>query len=1312
MEVVGLGVVEFEDEVKERDKTKEGGRKTVMKRGGVSDNGNDLVSPADEVNGGEYARAIRIREKLKKGKNTLIILDDMYAKVDLDMLGISSQSSDDDKKKNVILKEGIKSSDPSGAAETKTETKNIAVNWLRTEKKIEDTSGGSSKGVKEAQEHHKGCKVGVTDDKNSELERLATDISKKCHGLPLSIVTTAKALKNQSRSVWERTLSTLEKQKLTGTPEYSTRLSYELLENEELKLTFLLCACMGQDAFVLDLVRLCIGLGFLEGVYTAREARDQVQMLLMHLKEQGLLSDSYSNDRFTMQNLIRNAALSIASQNNVFLLAKRKLDEWPDDDKLERYTAIFLHHCDVNTDEFPPSLKCPKLKVFHFHNNHQHFKIPKDFFHEMKELRVLALIGIDLSALSSTSMACLTKLRKLCLEQCINLNEELCKMIGNCMKNLRILSFSGSGIKSLPTELKCLLKLQVLDISNCSELKSIPPGVISSLSNLEELYMRNTLVEWSVDNREESKNENASLSELGHLNQITNVDLQIPSVAHLPANLFFDKLYSYKIVIGSSSTHLEADFKIPDKYQLLRYLAIQEKDVEIHSQKGIKMLFERVENLLLEELSGVQDIFYALNLKGFPCLKTLSIVSTSEILYLINPQKRKHPENAFPKLETLHLYKLNNIEQLCSSETSLSPFSFCKLKVVKIKLCGSLKNVFLISMVKLLAALETIEVSECNSLKEIVVSEEELEEEDTNASKRLEFQQLRTLTLKSLPGFHGFCCISSTEHQKLLFDGRVEFSKLERLELSCIQIHNIWNGQNPPFKKLVHLEVNGCGNLESLLTLSMARNMENLQGLSVSECDKMGHILFSEISNDIEKKHVSNLRVTNCKSMKAIFDPALKNKSAASKYATTNLQDVHLESLPKLEQVFNQLEGILSLNKLHKIWVQDCNCLESIFSVPVAKTLENNFEELVVSNCFLLREIVAKEEAANSETSGPEFSFLKLATIKFSTLPKFKAFYPGTCEIKFSALNNLSVEQCDWLEPFSVDGQTKPILFPEEVINNLKSIQIESRHVTSSTNYDYRRDNLEELHLSRLKDTKILYSFLHSNPNMKNVWLNDGSFEELVPHVRFTEIESLGVVPQLKSFKLTNLPNLVRIGFERDPILQRIESLVFQNCPSLETIAPSNVFLSNLTKLEVVDCDKLKYLISPSTARSLGQLNTLKVINCGSLEEILSEEGQGGGRTTDIKDKGDIIFKQLTTIELASLKNLESFCSSESCKFRFPSLERLVVSACPKLKSFSQQEDMKPPKLQKIYVVHEKEKVESYWTNNLQETIRDIFDKK
>ncbi|RYR24626.1 hypothetical protein Ahy_B02g058141 isoform F [Arachis hypogaea] len=1335
----------------------------------------------------EYARAIRIKEKLKKEKNALIILDDVYAKVDLDMLGIPSQSADD-KQKNLLLKEGKSFGN---VDQTKAETNQtdgpsfMKQNTLSEDAKTEDTSIGSSK--LKAEENYKGCKVLLIsevkqvlsqmdvkpnymflvntinvddakklfmkkvriDYKNSELEYLAAEIAKKCYGLPMSIVTTAKALKNQNHLVWRETLKTLERQKLTGTPEYSTKLSYQLLENEELKFTFLLCACMGQDALVSDFVRLCIGIGFLEGIYTVREARDKVQILLMKLKESGLLSNSYSISRFAMQNLVRDAALLTASEEKqIFMLTKCKLDEWPDEDKLEKYTAIFLRQCDVNTAEFPGNIRCPKLKVFHFDNNHHHFKIPGNFFQEMKELRVLILIGVDISELSS-SIKCLRKLRKLCLEQCINLDDQLCINIGE-LKNLRILSFSGSDIKSLPVALMQLSKLQILDISNCSKLEVIPPGLISNLTSLEELYMSNISTEWE-------SHDNASLSELGNLN-LSNIDLQIPSVDRLPKDLFFNNLHSYKIVIGSSNRHLEPELNVPEKYELLRYLAIREKDgaFDIHSQKGIKMLFERVENLLLEELNGVQDIFFELNLNGFPFLKQLSIVSNSSILSLINPKERKHPEKAFPKLESLYLYKLKNMVQICSCK-SLSESSFCKLKAVKVKLCDGLKNVFFASMAKLLVALETIEVSECNSLEGVFFAEAE----DADTSKPLEFQMLRSLTLQSLPKFLGFYLTSSSAvEEKVLFNEKVKFSKLEKIELLSIQIHQIWIGQKPPFAELVHLEVKGCGNLEFLLSLSMARNMVKLQSLSVTECHKMKLIFSKEQgSTDVKKKerifpnlknikvsnmkslseicdfefpvnsfvkletavidkcdklnhvfthdmvgifeHLCSLRVTNCKSIKAIFNLDGRSKlSGTSRYAIIKLQDVHLQALPKLEHLFNRKkdhpEGNFGLKNLQKIWVQECGKLENIFSVPIAKTSEN-LEYLVVSDCSQLREIVADEEVANNP-SDLLIKFTKLATIKFLRLPKLKRFCRRDYDLELPALNDLSIELCDKLEPHfkrdTTDAQRKPIYFFEEALNELKSLQIGSWHAKLLSNYDSRMDKLEELHLSGLKNTNILYVFLHNNPNLISLWLSDCSFQQLVPLERLPNIERLGVVPKLKSLNLIDLPNLKEIGFERDAILQMI------------TLAPSSVFLAHLTKLEVVGCKGLKYLMSPSMARALSQLNTMKVINCESLMEIVSDEGQ------QQKEDGVIVaFKQLTTLELVALKNLQSFCSFNKCSFQFPSLEKFVVNVCPKLENFTQGIS-NMPMLQKVYVAHEKEQMRWHWKGNLQDTMQYIFKHK
>ena len=91
---------------------------------------------------------------------------------------------------------------------------------------------------------------------------------------------------------------------------------------------------------------------------------------------------------------------------------------------------------------------------------------------------------------------------------------------------------------------------------------------------------------------------------------------------------------------------------------------------------------------------------------------------------------------------------------------------------------------------------------------------------------------------------------------------QIVVSKLERMELSAIQIDQIWIDpsvdQSCPFQKLIHLDVNGCWNLESLWSFSMAKCLENLQSLSVSECEKIGHI-FPQVQGSDTKMKVRNL---------------------------------------------------------------------------------------------------------------------------------------------------------------------------------------------------------------------------------------------------------------------------------------------------------------------------------------------------------------------------------------------------------------------------------------------------------------------
>ncbi|KAK8464857.1 hypothetical protein PHAVU_010G091701 [Phaseolus vulgaris] len=699
------------------------------------------------------------------------------------------------------------------------------------------------------------------------------------------------------------------------------------------------------------------------------------------------------------------------------------------------------------------------------------------------------------------------------------------------------------------------------------------------------------------------------------------------------------------------------------------------------------------------------------------------------------------------------------MNELCSCK--LSEPSFGKLKVIKINLCGELKNVFSISVVRLLKVLETIKVSECNSLKEIIDVGPQSNPEKTEL---LTLPELRYLKLQSLSEFIGFDAIPPIEgEERKLFNEKVGVSKLERLELSSIMIDVIWSvdhsSKRLSFESLTRLDVNRCWKLKYLVSSTMAKSLVNLQSLYISECDKMRSIFLPE--QDTEKdimgsifpklknmklgsmKSLSkiwnpklpsdsfnkldtliieecdklenvmegifgslcSLRVTNCRSMQTIFNIGVQVGDVAN-----NLQDVHLETLPKLKLVWkinneDRIE-IPKFNILKKMWAQDCDSLEYIFPFSVARSLDN-LESLVVCDCYGLSEIVAEREATNRGRA--RFNFPKLSTIKFSELPKLTSFYPTTYDLS-CPLNELSIELCNNLEPFNKGteyAQRNPVhvCFPEEVINHLKSMQIESWHAKSPSSYmgkrNHRRDNLEELSLSRLMDTEILYSFLQRNPNLKSLSLSNCFFNKIVPLKEDTEIENLGVVPNLKSLKLIDLPNLEEIGFEPDIILERIEFLILQNCPCMITIAPSSVSFTRLTNLEVVNCDGLQSLMSASTAKSLVQLNTMKVVKCESLMEIVRKDGEKSDK---------VVFQQLKVLELVSLKNLKSFCVSD-CDFEFPSLEKFVVSACYNMEKFSETVSSSPI-LQNIHVVHGKENKRFCWEGGINATIQKIFGEK
>ncbi|KAJ6757123.1 hypothetical protein OIU74_026385 [Salix koriyanagi] len=703
-----------------------------------------------------------------------------------------------------------------------------------------------------------------------------------------------------------------------------------------------------------------------------------------------------------------------------------------------------------------------------------------------------------------SSLQFLEKLQTLCLDYC-GLGD--IALIGE-LKMLKVLSLIGSNIVRLPREIGKLTRLQLLDLRDNPTLEIIPPNVLSCLTQLEDLYMENSFLQWGVEGLDSPRN-NASLAELKNLPCLSTLYLHITDPMILPKDFFSKKLERFNILIGEGW-----GWSRKRETSTIMKLKIS---ASIQSEEGIQLLLKRTEDLHLDGLQGVKSVSYELDGQGFPRLKHLHIQNSLEIRYIVDSTMLS-PIVDFPFLVSLSLDKLNKLEKICNGQPVAESFS--KLRILKVKSCPMLKNLFSLHMERGLLQLEEISIIDCE-IMEVIVAEESGGGADEDEAIKL--TQLRTLTLEYLPQFTS---VSSKSNEiasdtrlrtpMTLFNKKIEFPNLEDLKLSSIEVEKIWQDQPGElscwFVRLTSLIVQGCRNLKYLFTTSMVESLAQLKRLELCDCVSMEEII---IKNGLGEE-----------------------------------ENVRGVMLPKLE--FIKLKGLPNLTRfctghlieccfLQELWIENCPALKTFISN--SSVTNNQFEDsnstlfdekVAFSNIEKLRILEMDNLNMIWHTELHSDSFCKLKDLWVQQGNKLLNIFPPNMLRRFQNLEHLEVDYCASLEEVfdlrSLMSEKESHVVTAFKLKRMYVWNLQKLKKVWNTN-PHGILSFQNLHLVNARNCPSLKSLFPASvalglPQLEELKLNNCGVEEIV-----AEEERLGeapkfVFPKTSSFIIWDLPEL------------------------------------------------------------------------------------------------------------------------------------------------------------------------------------------
>ncbi|KAL7611587.1 hypothetical protein Lser_V15G04879 [Lactuca serriola] len=412
------------------------------------------------------------------------------------------------------------------------------------------------------------------------------------------------------------------------------------------------------------------------------------------------------------------------------------------------------------------------------------------------------------------------------------------------------------------------------------------------------------------------------------------------------------------------------------------------KFLSLHKLPKLVGLCNNVNIIKLPELKE-------LKLKGIPGFTSIYPQNKSETSSLLKE------EVVVPKLEKLRIDDMENLKEIWPCE--LSRGEIVKLRVIKVRNCDELRNLFPHNSVFLLRHLEELEVKNCGSIEHVFNINLDcagaIGEEDNISS-------LRSIRVENLGKLREVWRIKGGDNSHPLVRG---FQNVERISIwRCERFRNVFTPITTNFDMgaLVEMDIRNCGENTGNDESKESRQEQKTDILSDEET-------IQEVTGNISNVgfpsclihsfyNIHKLKLDKYEGVEVVFEI---ESPTGRELVTTHHNQQHPIILPYLQELDLRFMGNMShvwkcsnwnkfftlqkqqsespFHSLTTINIEKCKSIKYLFS-PLMAELFSNLKKVGINNCDVIEEVVSNRDEDDKEIT--TFTSTHPTTILFPRL--------------------------------------------------------------------------------------------------------------------------------------------------------------------------------------------------------------------------------------------------------------------------------------------------------------------------------------